>query len=210
MRDISAAGPDGTRLVLGLVLTLRHDGAGGVADDLATPEGLTAWVRAHAAGLPLDPGYTGDEADLRRVRAVRAAVRALCARAVRPAEPSPADAARLLPAAEAVARLNAAAARVPAVPVLEWPEDRSAPTLRQVATGDVPAADLLTAVLARAALTFLAGPDRQRLRACHAPRCVRYFLKEHPRQEWCKPSCGNRARVARHHERHNPSARNAT
>ncbi|MEB3963026.1 CGNR zinc finger domain-containing protein, partial [Streptomyces kunmingensis] len=64
-------------------------------------------------------------------------------------------------------------------------------------------ADLLTAALARAALAFLTGPDRQRLRACHAPRCVRYFLKEHPRQEWCRPSCGNRARVARHHERHN-------
>ncbi|WP_407697001.1 CGNR zinc finger domain-containing protein [Streptomyces dysideae] len=23
-----------------------------------------------------------------------------------------------------------------------------------------------------------------------------------PRQEWCTPSCGNRASVARHHERH--------
>ncbi len=66
--------------------------------------------------------------------------------------------------------------------------------------------DDLTAVLAQAAIGFLAGPDRQRLRACHAPRCVRYFLKEHPRQEWCKPSCGNRARVARHHERHRRTA----
>ncbi|MEK8142006.1 CGNR zinc finger domain-containing protein [Streptomyces sp. M10(2022)] len=59
----------------------------------------------------------------------------------------------------------------------------------------------LAAGLARAAIGFLAGPDRTSLRACHAPRCVRYFVKEHPRQEWCKPSCGNRARVARHHER---------
>ncbi|MFI1485060.1 CGNR zinc finger domain-containing protein [Streptomyces sp. NPDC020747] len=55
-------------------------------------------------------------------------------------------------------------------------------------------------------MAFLASPDRQRLRACHAPRCVRYFLKDHPRQEWCKPSCGNRARVARHHERHKKTA----
>ncbi|MFJ1549216.1 CGNR zinc finger domain-containing protein [Streptomyces sp. NPDC088246] len=31
---------------------------------------------------------------------------------------------------------------------------------------------------------------------------MRYFIKGHPRQEWRKPSCGNRARVARHHERH--------
>ncbi|WNM39110.1 CGNR zinc finger domain-containing protein [Micromonospora halotolerans] len=45
------------------------------------------------------------------------------------------------------------------------------------------------------------------LLACPAPRCVRYFVKEHPRQAWCKPSCGNRARVSRHYQRHaaNPS-----
>ncbi|WP_225853148.1 CGNR zinc finger domain-containing protein [Micromonospora sp. AMSO1212t] len=47
------------------------------------------------------------------------------------------------------------------------------------------------------------GADgRERLRACPAPRCVRYFLQEHARQQWCKPSCGNRARVARHYQRH--------
>ncbi|MGW3142984.1 CGNR zinc finger domain-containing protein, partial [Streptomyces sp. NPDC001139] len=126
------------------------------------------------------------------------AVRALFAHAVRPAEPSPADAARLLPVPDALARLNDAAARTPTVPVLRW-EDGAEPTARRHAPGG---AEDLTATLAQAAIAFLTGPDRQRLRACHAPRCVRYFLKEHPRQEWCKPSCGNRARVARHHERH--------
>lgn len=54
---------------------------------------------------------------------------------------------------------------------------------------------------ARAAIEFLAGPERERLRACAAPRRVRYFLKEHGLQEWCKPSCGNRARAARHYRR---------
>ncbi|MEU0836714.1 CGNR zinc finger domain-containing protein [Streptomyces sp. NPDC005969] len=48
---------------------------------------------------------------------------------------------------------------------------------------------------------FRAGPDLAALRACHAPWCVRYCVKEHPRQEWCTPSGGNRARAARHHER---------
>jgi predicted RNA-binding Zn ribbon-like protein len=210
MRDISTAGPDGTRLVLDLALTIRHDGNGGVADDLHAPEGLTAWVREHAAALPLDAGFTGDETSLRQVREVRAAVRALFARAVRPDEPSPADAGRLLPAATAMTRLNTAAARVPTVPVLLWPRDDDAPTVRELATAEAPATELLTAALARAALAFLTGPDRRRLRACHAPRCVRYFLKEHPRQEWCKPSCGNRARVARHHARHNSLAQKAT
>ncbi|CAL9358860.1 CGNR zinc finger domain-containing protein [Streptomyces sp. enrichment culture] len=179
------------QLTLDLALTLRHDGDGGVADDLTDPAGLTAWVRDH--GLLAD-GYTADDAALTAVRELRAAVRALFARCV-PGGPSRADAGRLLPVEEAVTRLNRAAASVPTIPVLRWPDPA---VEHRPAAGE----DALTAVLARAAMTFLAGPDRDRLRACHAPRCVRYFLKDHPRQEWCKPSCGNRARVARHHDRH--------
>jgi predicted RNA-binding Zn ribbon-like protein len=67
----------------------------------------------------------------------------------------------------------------------------------------------LTATLARAAIDFLTGPQRERLRACAAPRCVRYFVKAHGRQEWCKPSCGNRARVARHYRRHRAPSENS-
>ncbi|MEV6947131.1 ABATE domain-containing protein [Streptomyces sp. NPDC051172] len=187
-----------TRLALDLALTVRHDGHGGVADDLADPAGLTTWVRAHPDTVPDTDAFAADQASLTAVRDLRAAVRTLFAHAVRPAGPSRADAARLLPVPEAVARLNAAAARTPTVPVLHWPEDAE-PAVRTRAADGV---HDLTATLAQAAIAFLAGPDRQRLRACHAPRCVRYFLKEHPRQEWCRPSCGNRARVARHHERH--------
>lgn len=186
------------RLALDLALILRHDGHGGVADDLTDLAGLTAWVRAHPQTAPDADGFVADEETLTAVRELRAAVRALFARAVRPGEPSPADAARLLPAPEALRRLNTAAARTPTVPVLHWDEGAE-PVVRHQAAG---AGEQLVAVLARAAIGFLAGPDRRRLRACHAPRCVRYFLKEHPRQEWCEPSCGNRARVARHHARH--------
>ncbi|MEU9631228.1 CGNR zinc finger domain-containing protein [Streptomyces luteogriseus] len=217
------------RLALDLALTIRHDGNGGVTDDLADPAALTEWVRAHpellpgtAPGRPDDhrdgfadgtapqpaggeadgAGFTADAAQLTAVRELRAAVRALFARAVRPGEPSPADAARLMPLAEAVRHLNEAAARTPTVPVLDWPEG-AAPLVRPK---PVRAADDPAAALAHAVIAFLASPDRDRLRACHAPRCVRYFLKEHPRQEWCKPSCGNRARVARHHQRHKATA----
>ncbi|MDG9711230.1 CGNR zinc finger domain-containing protein [Streptomyces sp. DH10] len=186
------------RLALDLALTVRHDGNGGVADDLTEPAGLTAWVRTHPEALPDAGRFTADAAQLAAVRDLRAAVRALFARAVRPGAPSPADAARLLPAPEAVRRLNEAAARTPTVPVLDWPEG-AGPDVRPQ---PVRAGDDLTAALAHAVIAFLASPDRDRLRACHAPRCVRYFLKDHPRQEWCKPSCGNRARVARHHQRH--------
>ncbi|MEU1791954.1 ABATE domain-containing protein [Streptomyces sparsogenes] len=192
------------RLALALAVTIRHDGSGGVADDLAAPDGLTAWVRERAEPLrdALDAqDFTADEAALDAVRALRAAVRALFARAVRPGPPSSADAHRLLPEDLAVERLNAAAARAPGAPRLEWPED-GAPQVRAARPPGATDTDRLVAALARDAIAFLAGPDRERLRACPAPRCVRYFVKDHPRQEWCKPSCGNRARVARHHRRH--------
>ncbi|WP_055531605.1 CGNR zinc finger domain-containing protein [Streptomyces graminilatus] len=187
-----------TRLALDLALTVRHDGAGGITDDLHDTTGLTTWVRAHHDTLPDTDGFVADEATLNAVRELRTAVRTLFARAVRPGEPSAADAARLLPLTEALRRLNAAAARTPTVPVLHWADDAE-PVVRHQG---VPGEGEIVSVLARAAVAFLAGADRERLRACHAPRCVRYFLKEHPRQEWCGPACGNRARVARHHERH--------
>ncbi|MDX3639807.1 CGNR zinc finger domain-containing protein [Streptomyces sp. MB09-02B] len=186
------------RLALDLALTVRHDGSGGVADDLTDVMGLATWVRAHADDLPATVRPTVDETTLTSVRDLRGAVRALFAHAVAPAEPSPADASRLLPVPEALARLNETAALSPTVPVLTWGPGADPVLHHRPATGEDP----LAAALARAALAFLASPERQRLRACHAPRCVRYFLKEHPRQEWCKPSCGNRARVARHHDRH--------
>ncbi|MCK7624857.1 CGNR zinc finger domain-containing protein [Streptomyces sp. RS10V-4] len=194
---------DATQLALDLAVTLRHDGHGGVADDLADTAGLAAWLHDRAAALDCaaDGPPPADEALLTAVRELRAAVRALFARAVRPGPPSPADAHRLLPEDTALGRLNAAAARVPTAPRLLW-EAGADPVLRDLPAGSPPAADRLTAALARAALTFLAGPDRTRLRACPAPRCVRYFVKDHARQEWCSPSCGNRARVARHHRRH--------
>jgi predicted RNA-binding Zn ribbon-like protein len=47
----------------------------------------------------------------------------------------------------------------------------------------------------------LVTDDPTPLRACHAPGCVLYFVKDHPRREWCSLACGNRARAARHYAR---------
>ncbi|MGW0431976.1 CGNR zinc finger domain-containing protein [Micromonospora sp. NPDC003197] len=190
-------------LALELASTIRHDGHGGVIDDLADTQGLVAWLHDQADLLADGGGIaniTVTEAARSEVVAVRAAVRALFARTVRPGPPSPADANRLLPVDEALARINTAAARQPVTPMLDWPEDGDPKsTLRSTEPDPVVG---LTATLARAAIDFLSGPQRTLLRACTAPRCVRYFVKEHGRQEWCKASCGNRARAARHYQRH--------
>ncbi|WP_235030420.1 CGNR zinc finger domain-containing protein [Nonomuraea solani] len=181
---------------LALASTIRHDGDGGVADDLSTLQGAARWLQQQS-DLPEPPM---DEALRVEIVALRRAVRALFARVVSPAPSSRADAHRLMPVEEALAHLNAVAAREPVVPLLDWPAD-GAPRTRMLS----PEQDVrvrLLAGLARAAIDFLSGPGREQLRACSAPRCVRYFLKSHGRQEWCKPSCGNRARAARHYQRH--------
>ncbi|ACZ90910.1 CGNR zinc finger domain-containing protein [Streptosporangium roseum] len=190
------------RLALELASTVRHDGDGGVADDLATAEGTTRWLGERAGlltGCGVAGGFEADDALMDEIVELRQAVRALFARAVSPAPASPADAHRLMPADRALALLNAAAARELVAPQLDWPGE-SLPEARLL-SAERDSGLRIVAALARAAIEFLAGPERERLRACAAPRCVRYFLKEHGLQEWCKPSCGNRARAARHYRR---------
>jgi predicted RNA-binding Zn ribbon-like protein len=55
--------------------------------------------------------------------------------------------------------------------------------------------------LGHEAIALLTGPAAVNLRACNAPGCVLYFVKSHPRREWCSEACGNRARAARHYQR---------
>ncbi|MFD5205101.1 CGNR zinc finger domain-containing protein [Streptomyces sp. NPDC058375] len=185
-----------------LVSTVRHDGDGGVLDDLDTVRAANRWLQQQLDWLSTATGTAGlvaDEELREAIVGVRRAVRALFARVVSPAPPSAADAHRLMPADEALSVLNAAAAREPVAPQLHWPAE-AAPTAGLLSAEGDPGVRLVAA-LARDAVDFLSGPQCEHLRACHAPRCVRYFIRSHGRQEWCKPSCGNRARVARHYER---------
>ncbi|QUQ62853.1 CGNR zinc finger domain-containing protein [Kutzneria sp. CA-103260] len=170
---------------LELASTIRHDGHGGVADDLETAEAARRW-RAD-----IDEELRSELITLRR------AIRALFARAVRPGPPSPADARRLMPVDEALSVVNNAAALDPVAPQLSW-SDKPLASLRSVRED---ARARLLAGYARSAIEFLAGPDRDKLTACTAPRCVRYFVKTHGRQEFCKTSCANRARAARFYDR---------
>ncbi|WP_232376225.1 CGNR zinc finger domain-containing protein [Amycolatopsis aidingensis] len=186
-------------LALELAATIRHDGQGGVADDLATLAGFTEWVRQRTDRLGEDISDADDEPTWQRVRDLRRALRALFARAVRPGPPSTADAGRLPDPDTALREVNAAAA-VPRAPQLSWPEGGAPRVWHRTAETDP--RTRLVAALARAAIDFLGSEQVSRLRACPAPQCVRYFIKEHPRQTWCKPSCGNRARVSRYYQRH--------
>jgi predicted RNA-binding Zn ribbon-like protein len=192
-------------LAFELSATIRHDGQGGVADGLATLEKTQDWITASGPlvegvlGRPFDPtALAVDDGVQEQLLAVRRAVRSLFARAVSPAPPSRADANRLLEPAIALRLLNKAADEL-GNPHLEWPEDGE-PVTRWSARSSEPLALLLGAV-GRSGIDFLAGPDRLRLRACPAARCVKYFLQDDPRQTWCSPSCGNRERVNRHYQR---------
>jgi predicted RNA-binding Zn ribbon-like protein len=62
-------------------------------------------------------------------------------------------------------------------------------------------ADAFLADIATSAIGLVGGPGRDRLRRCEAPGCGRWFLASRPRQTWCSPGCGNRARLARFQQR---------
>jgi hypothetical protein len=68
---------------LELASTIRYDGDGGVADDLADAEGLTVWVRERAERLGVTP-FDADDRARAEVVAVREAVRALFCPPTRP------------------------------------------------------------------------------------------------------------------------------
>ncbi|TDU91534.1 CGNR zinc finger protein [Kribbella voronezhensis] len=194
-----------TSLAFELAATIRHDGQGGVADLLGTDRGLAEWVdgigplASGVLGRPFDPSALTVDDDLRQALfAVRRAVRSLFARAVSPAPPSRADADRLLEPAVALAVLNKAADKL-GTSHLDWPADGLPATTWSVRSSDPTA--LLVGAVGRSGIDFLTSPDRARLRACPAARCVKYFLQDDPRQTWCSPSCGNRERVNRHYQR---------
>ncbi|WP_427889595.1 CGNR zinc finger domain-containing protein [Kribbella sp. GL6] len=193
-----------TSLAFALAATIKHDGHGGISDLLATPEQTAAWLRECPTDLGRFLPPTGteilptlDEGRVwRELVRMRGAVRALFARAVAPGAPSKADADRLMKVEDALEVVNQAAELL-GTTRLEWDEK---PSVRWAYRTDDPVGLLMGAV-GRSAIEFLTGPDRTRLRACPAARCVKYFLQDDPRQTWCSPACGNRERVNRHYRK---------
>ncbi|MGW2253514.1 CGNR zinc finger domain-containing protein [Kitasatospora sp. NPDC001660] len=156
---------------------------GKVRDTVGTPEELAAWLASEADA----PGLSADEADLAGFRVLRDAVRTVL-RAFVDGEPAP---------AVEVERINEASAAAPRWPVLTA-DGTGLTVVQRTGRDGFPAA---LAALAHGTADLLGGPLAADLRACHGPGCVQFFVKDHPRREWCGPGCGNRARAARHYHR---------
>jgi predicted RNA-binding Zn ribbon-like protein len=166
-------------------------GPDGLHDDFRTTADLNEWLDAVGADRA---GARATEGELSTARALRDAVRRLAASVsedTRPFATGPVTA-----VAEAVEQVNATAAELPA-PRLALRDGR-------LELGARTAPSAVTTGLARVAeeaVALLGGADAARLHACYAPGCVLYFVKTHPRREWCSVACGNRVRAARHYQR---------
>jgi predicted RNA-binding Zn ribbon-like protein len=190
----------GEPLPVELMNTVGAD-RGGVHDALDSDTGAAAWLRAVAGRIGAEAGTGQLDADMVRpaagaLRELRDALRLLAAEAT--GDPRPPATAPGLTRPQAIATLNALAKTWPE---LVWLADRH-PSRAYRAHGTV---SLAVQLIAHQGVELLAGPGRDRLRPCLAPNCLLFFVKDHARREWCSPGCGNRARVARHYQRHHPA-----
>lgn len=161
-------------LAIDLANTLQRGRDGSVVDRLTEQDGLVGWL--HGTGGPDAVGHSD-------LAALREHVQALLAAAV--------DRRTLPPAA--VTAVNQAGAAAPGFAQLEAGE--------LVVRHHASPADAFLADTATSAIGLVGGPGRDRLRRCEAPGCGRWFLASRPRQTWCSPGCGNRARLARFQQR---------
>lgn len=190
----------GEPLPVELMNTVRIDREG-VHDALDSDAEVAAWLRAVGDRIGAEARVVFgeyDEDNLRlvagRVRKLRDALRKLAADTTE--DPRPPATAPELTRSDAVTTLNALAR---ARPQLVWSADGQPERTFHV---DGTAADLALGLIAHQGVELFAGAGRERIRACLAPNCLLFFVKDHTRREWCTPECGNRARVARHYHRH--------
>ena len=180
-----------------LMNTIWADRAG-VHDDLCTPSDLAAWLASTGS---TDGPVRARRDDVARARRLRDALRRIAAMCT--------DDTRAV-AASAIEDIDVAIDEINSLVVASPPAAQL--TLRKgrlVAETPVVGSAMTRALSAIAsdAIELFTATDRPQLRACQAPGCVLYFLRDHPRRAWCSIACGNRARAARHYRRHRLESR---
>jgi predicted RNA-binding Zn ribbon-like protein len=162
-------------------------------DRVQSPEQLSAWLSERIGeAISTRSGSDGrdriGDADVAAFRRLRAALRELFE-----AEPG----ARASHQA-ALAALNHAASVAPRWQAIAGRRSELVITSHTAARY----ADAALAVIAADAMALLTGPHAADVRMCQAPTCIQFFLASSHHRRWCSPGCGNRARVARHYDRH--------
>ncbi|KKB98607.1 hypothetical protein WR43_13810 [Mycolicibacter arupensis] len=163
--------------------------SGAIHDALTGPDALREWI---AAVTGRDDGELGDPdaGEFNDARLLRDALRCLAALVTAGAPDAGTE------VAEAIAVVNRLLADRPRGELalvdggLRAVDVRHASPIRSV-----------LAELAQQAVELFTGPMAANLRSCNAPGCVLFFVKSHPRREWCSPGCGNRVRAACHYRR---------
>lgn len=166
----------------------RYAVRGKEREGVGTPPELARWLGEHGLPAGADAGADAhlDEKAVRDFLTLRDAIRSLL-RSTTEGEPLPEAAATTV---------NRASEQAPRWPVLAGTAASGYGVIEMDTADPLPSA---RGQIARDAIALLGGPLKEDVRACHAPGCVQYFLKDHPRREWCSAACGNRARVARHY-----------
>lgn len=182
----------GEGLALDLMNTF-YASRGKPAEGIGSPAHASAWVqqlagRLAVAGAPSAADVDIREDDVNMLLELRKAMRGVAGAAVEEADPNEQD----------LDCVNRMATLSPRWTSIAW-EAGGGPT-RRTRTAATPV-DQVLSVLASDAIDLFTGSDASRLRLCERPGCVLFFLKDHPRREWCTPACGARVRAARSYEK---------
>ena len=161
-------------------------------DFLATPSAVVTWFDLVAVGSPSPIPRHLDNERCRDVRRIRDAVHAVLTAVTQvrtsgraTAEPT-----------DAVRALNDGLGDGGARYVLSWSkEGRPSASVQSRGSGFVAARTFLAAQ----SVSFIAGPDLDRVRRCESPDCPMFFVQQHRKRRFCHEGCAHRARQARYY-----------
>jgi predicted RNA-binding Zn ribbon-like protein len=163
------------------------------ADGLRSSSDATAWMQAladrlAAAGAPRAAEAAATAGDVDRLLELRTAVRNIASALLSGERVTDGD----------VASLNRMSASSPRWESLSLGAN-GGPT--RVTKTDAAPVDQVLGALAGDAIDLFTGPHAAEVRLCQRPGCPLFFLKDHPRREWCTPACGARVRAARAYQK---------